>query len=356
MDKINILTIGDPHFQVKNPKESEELCQKIIELVKRSSFDFIVVLGDILHNHESFHVKPWERATEFLHILSTLCPLYIIIGNHDRPNNSNYLTTEHAFNPLKYWSNTYVVDLGMTINFKGRNMIFIPYVPNGKFDQALIDILTRETGNNIDDLDKTLEKYDVIFAHQEFYGSTIGDLQSTGGDRWDLKRPFIISGHIHGYCKLQKNIIYPGTPMQHTFKEKDDKTVSIFTWNTISDKYPEEERIDLKLKKKYTINMTYNEIISYKPEPDQQIRIILSGTAAELKSASETSNYKWLISNGVKIVTKFIPNEKAYVGFNQNNDEKIIYWKKLMEAIQKCENPDYAEAWNEIFSNENNEK
>src|SRR5438067_639302 len=134
---ITCLTIGDPHFKVDNAIETDEMSRKIISLAHKEPPDFIVVLGDVLDRHENIHVDPLERSTLFLEQLSLIAPLYVIIGNHDRPNNSIFLTSQHPFNSFKRWPQTTIVDKVVTATIKGRQFCFVPYVPPGRFMEAL---------------------------------------------------------------------------------------------------------------------------------------------------------------------------------------------------------------------------
>ena len=103
--------------------------------------------------------------------------------------------------------------------------MFVPYVPPGKFDDAI------KTCDDIGDI----KDYKCIFAHQEFYGAKMGAIISKDGDKWPLHNPLVVSGHIHDYQRPQENIIYIGTPMQHAFGDNTKKTISILTINNISE-------------------------------------------------------------------------------------------------------------------------
>lgn len=366
---LKILAIGDPHFKVNNPRETEEMSQKIVEYAEKGNFDAIVVLGDTLDRHEAIHVKPLQRAIDMLLKLSKIAPLFLLIGNHDRPNNSNYLTNEHPFNALKPWPNTLIVDQGAIVTLKGYRLMMVPYVPPGRFDEAISEILAREfvrekeqasndttkqekeTGDTEKSLDLELQKFSGIFAHQEFQGAKMqsGRIQSKVGDYWALTRPFIVSGHIHDYDRLQENIVYTGTPIQHAFDESDNKSVSVYTWATPGTR-PVEERVDLHLKKKIEVHLRWDEIATYSPPANRLVKIILIGTAAELKSAMETANYKALLNSGVKIVTKFIPEKNPLVAATSRECRRISYIEKLMQTVYEVKNPEFIEIWNDIFS------
>lgn len=232
--------------------ESEEMMANLIALADKMKPDLIVCLGDILDRHETIHVTPLTSATQFLYQLEQIAPLYVIIGNHDRPNNSDFLSGQHPFNALKMWKNTVVVDTVVKATFKGfYEFIFVPYVYPGRFAEAIatleccdrkpvscVNIETPKVHLEIDETVPTEENMfrkssinaHAIFAHQEFYGAKMGAIISQQGDKWPHHYPLIISGHIHDYGRPQHNIIYTGTPMQHAFGDQDTKSISQFVF------------------------------------------------------------------------------------------------------------------------------
>lgn len=78
-----ILVIGDPHFQEQNINDVEILTKGIYDLCEKTKFDFIVVLGDILHNHEKIHSLTMNVATNFIKKLREYARVYCLVGNHD---------------------------------------------------------------------------------------------------------------------------------------------------------------------------------------------------------------------------------------------------------------------------------
>ena len=216
---MKIFVIGDPHFKSKNALETNEMSNKIYELLIQEKPDFIVVLGDVLDTHETIHVGPLCRATEFLYRLSKLSNhLFILIGNHDMKSNADFLTGESAFNACKSWENVTIVDKVKKFCFKEKNFLFTPYVPTGRLSEAFAtESITEENIN----------EYDIIFAHQEFKGCNMGAITSNEGDEWGSEWPLCISGHIHDYQELQHNLIYPGTPIQHSYGDSPNKAILI---------------------------------------------------------------------------------------------------------------------------------
>jgi DNA repair exonuclease SbcCD nuclease subunit len=317
--------IGDPHFKVSNCQDTELMCQQILFHVRQLNVDFIVCLGDILDRHEIIHVKPLESATKFLFDLSQVAPLYAIIGNHDRPNNSNFLTTEHPFNALKMWNNTHIIDITTEAIIKNQRFIFVPYVPPQRFMEALEYVKDPLNGTT------------CIFAHQEFKGAKMGPIASIAGDEWNIDYPMVISGHIHDFDELQKNILYVGTPIQHSFGDKDDKCCIMATFGETI-KY---DKIRLDMPRKRIIHLTCKELVDYEvPDKLQKdhLKIVITGTTSEIQTTMKFPKIRSL-QKRYKIAFKDIPmvietrtTNIRRKGFEERILEKIGDDKKLKSA------------------------
>lgn len=287
-----VLTIGDPHFKCKNQRETDILHERCCALIQELHPDIVIVMGDVLDRHEQIHVGPLTRAIKFLQDLSSLCHVYLIIGNHDRPNNSDFLSDLHPFTALRSWNNFTLVDK----TFRLDNFVFVPYVPPGRFIEAL---------NTVGEWKDAA----VIFAHQEIRGCRMGVVTSEHGDVWPLYYPPLISGHIHDYQHPQANVWYVGTPFQHAFGDSEDKTVSLFT---IADKSVTverrdskpvtEERISLGILPKIIVHLRYDEISSFQPDPNKEIKVVVTGTTAQIKAAMKMSCIHQWKSQGVIVV------------------------------------------------------
>ena len=331
---IKVLVIGDPHFKVDNVPESDEMTSKLVKLAKEIKPNFIVVLGDVLHRHEKIHVSPLMRAEKMIRYLSEISPTFVLVGNHDRPNNSTYLTDEHPFNAMKLWPNTYIVDEKvLELKIGNQRFLFLPYVYPGLFEATL----------NHPDKGSSEWRTGVsaIFCHQEFYGAQMGVIKSQAGDKWPLDHPLIISGHIHDYDRPQPNIVYVGTPLQHGYNE-EDKTVSIFTF---AESW-QEDRVDLGLIKKIIVYLTPEEIHTYEPPTNKLVKIVIRGDDAALKSISKLERIKQLKKMGIKIAYKTLPP--------QNSNEKrkgpilkLTYRDRLYTEV--CTEKAELEMFNKLF-------
>jgi DNA repair exonuclease SbcCD nuclease subunit len=280
---MKILVIGDSHFKNDNELETTQMCDKIYEIVLRENPDYIVSLGDVLNDHSRISMGPFNRAMTFLYKLSNMCKcLYIIIGNHDRVSNQVWTgDTNSPFVACKQWRNTVVVD--SVFVDKENSMIFVPYVPVGRFMEALATASI--TDENITD-------FKVVFAHQEFRGAQMGAIISANGDEWKPEFPLCISGHIHDNQKLQHNLIYPGTPYQVSYGSSNPKGVMLLDLETLEYNY-----IDLGLPKKLIVHLSPEELTTYQPPENAFIKIVCKGDTKAIKEILKLSNVEEMLKN-----------------------------------------------------------
>lgn len=266
---MKIFVIGDPHFKNDNLYFMNWACQEILDLIKEQKPDLCVCLGDTLDTHERISLRPLHMATKLFFSISELCPLVVIIGNHDRENNNDFLTDIHPFIGLTRTENITIVD--KVIWDKQKNFMYVPYVPAGRFLEAL-DTINYDPKN----LDSK-ENPSFIFCHQDFLGARFSprssSVRSTKGDAWSENWPLVISGHIHEHQVLP-GVIYVGTFVQQNYGEGTDKCLLVI--NCPNDDYtqPEFERISLKsVCSRETIQMDLDDLPNFSEKlPKNSIR------------------------------------------------------------------------------------
>ena len=287
-----ILCIGDPHFKSDNTEETSAMTDQLYQLAIDNRPDLIVVLGDLLHDHEKTTISNYKRAADFMEKLqSTGIPTVLLIGNHDRPNNQTFLNDLHFFTALKQWKGVSVVDTTLVKRFVFEDgtytFMFMPYVPVGRFQEAI--------GDHI------VPNLDAIFCHQEFLGAKMGAIVSKDGDFYPPDYPLCISGHIHDYDRLQENLLYPGTPIQHGWSDTLDKGVSMIE---IKKEGWSETRHQLNIMKKITVSLTPEEALVYVPPENTRVRVKIVGSAESIKNVMASKAVKDLKLNGVTISQK----------------------------------------------------
>lgn len=276
-----ILFIGDPHFKVNNNDVIDVFVEKCLEhlrnLKELHKEDLLCVIGgDVLDTHERLHQTPYNKAIKFIDNIRKITPCVVLVGNHDFENNQQFLTDKHWMNPLKEWKDVYIVDKVLCLN----NIIFVPYVPPGRFLEAL------DTYSSTDWRDA-----ECIFAHQEFKGCSMNNVISENGDKWPLHYPQVISGHIHKAHRPQKNIYYPGSIIQHTFGELDNNNGLYF----LNLDTKEEKTISINIPKLTSIEIpceTFDSTVkNITLKPLQKIRIVCTGTDEQFKRIKKTNLY-----------------------------------------------------------------
>jgi hypothetical protein len=115
---------------------------------------------------------------------------------------------------------------------------------------------------------------------------------------WKETYPFVVSGHIHDNQQIGSNILYPGTPLQHSFGDSDKRVLCLIEFeNELKIK-----EIPLNVPRKRIIKANLEDINSFDIKSvDENTKIKLDVTTEEFKLFKETSNYKQLLKKGVKI-------------------------------------------------------
>ena len=320
------LVIGDPHIKVSNSQEIKLMSELILKQAKQLQPTFIVVLGDTLHDHESAHTLALTEAIELLlGPLSDITKTYLIIGNHDLQNPKQFLSNVHPFAALKRWGKCMtVVDKPVVDKINEHTFTFVPFVEPGRFFEALTYV-------------QGWEESTAIFCHQEFKGSEIGNQPSVIGDDWPSNHPDIITGHIHHFHIPQSNILYTGTPIQHTYGDNPDKTISYFEFiKAIKESLKpfKHTRIDLGIPKKYTVNLSCKEVANFVPESGIKLKIKIKGYADEITSIkSDIKVIEWK-KLGYKLDFITINQRRTKRQSTKKTVSKLSYYQQLYYRIQ----------------------
>lgn len=393
---LRVLCIGDPHFKNDNGEETHAMTDSIQKLVMKRKPDIVAILGDILHRHEKIDLHPFHRANNFLKIVHRELMkyggfLYIVIGNHDRSNNTIFQTDEHVFNPLKEWPNTFVADTAIfhrgvgAISGAEFGCVIVPYVPPGRLIEAIASIdpdfirmtdcisdtdddhSSKDHGSirlNLDELDysdKFRESVNIVFVHQEFAGAKMNTITSNIGDPWPEANPLCMAGHIHDYQMLGKNLIYTGTPIQHGFADSTKKTVSWIEVNTNPIRVTEggvrseftEERISLRIKGRRQFNIKADEFIDnykhFSVEAEEcYVKLKITGLKTSLKNLTKLPEYKRLILKPtVKVQLLETVDSTPVKTLNSETKTQVSFRQRLEEVLK--ESPDLMKEFQKIF-------
>lgn len=351
MEEDTILFIGDPHIQTTNLIEVDILLEKLVKYIESldKPLSFIVIGGDVLDSHEKLYTLALNKAIDFISVLSKYSHVYVLVGNHDYIRNQEFLSNNHWLYAIKNFnSNVTIADKVMLHDCAGKYW-FCPYVPNGRFEEAL------ETNTTTD---CNYLSACIIFAHQEFFGCKMGAFNSIDGDKWNLNNPMIISGHIHNKQMPQPNIFYPGSSLQQAFGESDKNIVALLNVNTTTNKINIKE-IDLHLPRKRTEYISSDEFtkntieeVSKRNEKNKinhdKTKLVISGMDTDFKVIKESKEYKNLIDNGMKVVFK--PKVQT------NVNSLITKMKDIDDDSSDGNNPKYIKILNRLVLDDSSDK
>lgn len=331
MGDCKILIIGDPHLRTDCLDICELFCNQIKKIVDENIFNFVVVLGDVLHNHEKINTVALNMAVDLFKYVSQQYKLFVIVGNHDYINNSQFLTSNHWMNCLNGYNNIYVIDKVMTYADSNKQFMFCPYVPNGRLIEALNTV-------------EIWKSMDIIFAHQEIRSSILNSNGriSTTGDSWYKDYPLLISGHIH-HKQKNENVIYPGSSLPTSFSDSDQKYVLIFTLHE-NNSY-NEDYIQLNIPLKITKHISLNDIDTNLETIDKNTRLIIEGDQNSFDEIKTQSKLKQLQSRGINIVKRVKESTESRVCISDNNFNKQL--KQLIE--KEINSGDLIKIWNKCM-------
>lgn len=337
-----IAVIGDVHFRSREYKEGEDYITVCVDAVKQLRPTHIVVLGDILDTHEVVRIAPFMQACKFIEQLSCIAPTYQIIGNHDMINGSQFLSNLHAFNPLKRWPNVTIVDDVVHANFGKRQVTLCPYVPPGRFVEAL------------DTKGDTYQTSDVIFAHQEFFGCAMGGITSEIGDVWPDEYPIVVSGHIHEEQRVGNNVYYTGSSRQVAFGDENEKGIWLITFPFTLEKHVMPLRGKKTIRKEIRDLTAATKVSDVLNEDDLQrfsIKLQLLGTAEQIKAFRKGALHKALyVYDQVNLRVSYVVT--CETGYDAVVDAvtaaKYVTYEEVMAELVGASDPSVQELYREL--------
>lgn len=292
---MKIFVIGDPHIDEINLSYINPILDEILQKIRDIKPDLCVSLGDTLHRKSRVYTPCQYIAINFYKAISQITRLIVLIGNHDMVKETDFFNPIHSLCSLDNNKSIRVIYKAEVETFAtGETFAYVPFVPKGKFNEALLSINIQTTPT-------------LIFAHQEFRGCVMDTgTTSNDGDHWPNTAPIIITGHIHKH-QIINNIIYVGTFMQHSYGEDTDKAVMLIETMQNSIRYERIKLLTIPIRLTMNCNMqTIEQILSTLPLNNIKknshesrngktlVRVILTLDATELKTLNTNSNYTTL--------------------------------------------------------------
>jgi DNA repair exonuclease SbcCD nuclease subunit len=203
-----ILLIGDTHLGLGYPNSVDKwfkvhqqyFKEFLLPLIRKqmTKDDIIVHLGDLFDNRSVVPINILNYAQEILEEISKICPIHVIIGNHDLYTKAtNDVNTVKLY---KYIPNVTVYETPTKVEYNGKTILMLPWVEK-KSDQ--VDLLKKFSG------------CDYLFCHSDLNGAKmhLTSVAHKNADKIDVEEfsgyKNVYSGHIH-ILQVSQNFTFVG--------------------------------------------------------------------------------------------------------------------------------------------------
>lgn len=226
-----ILYVGDPHFKHTQKDECERLMAFVHEQAIKNKVDKLVILGDLNDTHgflRTDNLVFWEK---WLKLLSDHQELDVLVGNHDRKNQSDDSDQENSLSIYNLIEKDGLNIISSSVQF--GIFAFVPYIHNKE--------LFIQTANQL-----AKQGAKVLICHGEFDGGTYdnGYYIPDGIKPDQLNYDLVISGHIHTRMDLGK-VKHPGAPRWMTSSDANkEKGLWLVTHDDLTGVISHEEYLD----------------------------------------------------------------------------------------------------------------
>lgn len=253
--------MSDIHIRRDRIEEYKEILEdKLLKKLEEEEEGLIIIVGDILHEYDSYSPECLEMVCNLIKNLSKIMPLIIIPGNHD----ANVRNTDRldALTPIiKILNISNVHYLSKSGEYIYGNIVF-----------GVSSIL--DNNNEIIKLSDNYENKIKICLHHGMIRNCINKLISNNTDITELLNNYdiVMLGDIHKYHYLDNNkiICYSGSLIQQNHGEEYG-IHGYIKWDII-----EKTSIFKKVNHNYgfcTIEIRNNELISYDLPDKVRLRI-----------------------------------------------------------------------------------
>ena len=252
----NIHIISDTHFGIRsNSLEWKNIMDDFfndwyIPYLKKNvkPNDILIHCGDVFDNRQNINLLVLHKVMDIFQELSSILPIYVILGNHDTYNKSS--NDIHSLKLLNYIKNITVIQEPeiLTLN-NGKTLFMLPWRANHDVEKETI----------------AKNDSDYLFSHLDINGFKFNPLAQAITTANDIsifdKYKRVLNGHIH-YRQTKKNISLLGCPYQLTRGDYgNSKGVYLFNPSNNDIKFIENKYSPrfIKIKLSILLDKTYEE-------------------------------------------------------------------------------------------------
>lgn len=320
---MKVALITDTHFNFKKGnKIFHEYFEKFYKNIffptlEKYGIDTVIHMGDIFDNRKNtdYWSIDWTKKV----ILDPLKKynVYLTVGNHD----IFYKNTTHLNSPvllLDNYTNINVITSAKTINLKGTDILFLPWITSND-EQATFNHI-RETSAR------------VAMGHLELNGFypqrnhvQTGGMDNTIFSKFDR----VFSGHYHTRSDNGK-IFYIGNPYELYWSDYNDKRgFAIFDTDTY-----ELEYIDNPYQMFKIINYRDDAVYNLNEYDNCIVKLIIKEKKDKIKYEKFLD---WLLEQNIqdlKIIEDVIINDDIDVEHEVQNEDTLSLLKKYVDESE----------------------
>lgn len=202
---------------------------------KKVSATNVLIVGDLFHKMGIIEVETYNLVFMAVQALAKDHLVHLVRGNHDQATKDG---AQHSLFPFSAIPNVHVHDGPFTLKDKGESVdvAFIPYSDDEERTMKRV---------------KKLSGRPIAFMHHGFRGSRVGStLEHVVKEPLDPVKvgkhfDFVYSGHYHTLQFVHKNVMYIGSPMEHTRSDITEDGKGIIIVNTEKLTMPDVIQLDL---------------------------------------------------------------------------------------------------------------
>jgi len=190
-------------------KNGLDAFDQLISYVEEHKIPVVTFSGDLFHSRGVIQVQTWNEVLRRMKILSRICSIVLVPGNHDQ---ATIIGEVHALEALKELDNIYVLDTPSHVVLEGVTYCGMPYTKDVTTSCAQIESLT------------SLPNPKVLLLHQGVAGAfaTPGfspDSDLTKEMLLSDQFTYVLLGDYHMRQFLSANAFYVGALWPHNFND-----------------------------------------------------------------------------------------------------------------------------------------
>ena len=199
-----------------------EVLYRLGQHAKKVDAANVLIVGDLFHKMGIIEVETYNLVFMAVQALAKEHKVHLVRGNHDQATKDG---AQHSLFPFSAIPNVHIHDGPFTLKDNGESVdvAFIPYSDDEQKTMARV---------------KKLRGRDIAFMHHGFRGSRTGStLEHVVKEPLDPVKvgkhfKFVYSGHYHTLQFVHKNVMYIGSPMEHTRSDITDDGKGFIVVNT----------------------------------------------------------------------------------------------------------------------------